>query len=98
MYVHATTTASGITTIRTCNNEQNLLEEYNKHTDFHTQSFFTFISLDRWFAIRLETLVIIFRVIAVYACIFARGNLSSIEILFLIYLNARPEIFKICCL
>ncbi len=77
IYVHASSTASGIITIRTCNKQAILLEEYSKHVNYHTQAFSLVLALDRWFAIRLESFVLVYRAIVVYACIFAKGESTN---------------------
>jgi ATP-binding cassette subfamily C (CFTR/MRP) protein 4 len=51
--VHVNNTLSGISVIRSSNSSNNLLEEYNAHTDYHTRAVSTFASINRWFAIRL---------------------------------------------
>ncbi len=76
IFVHATNTYTGITTIRACRNEKILLSEYEAHSDYHTQAFFAFTTLTRWYAVRLALIVVFYTVIIMYMCILLKGNFS----------------------
>lgn len=51
--VHVNNTISGVSVIRATNSRDTLVHEYNAHTDYHTRAVSAFVSLNRWFAIRL---------------------------------------------
>lgn len=74
VYSHATNTSRGIVTIRACKNQDILCKEYNIHSDIHTESFFTFLSMDLWFAMRLDGIVSVYTLLVVYGCIFLNGK------------------------
>jgi hypothetical protein len=48
---------AGITTIRASNAQNKMIQEFNNHSDYHTQAYFAFMSANRWLAIRLDSVV-----------------------------------------
>lgn len=72
--MHTSNTINGITTIRACNNSNILSREFNIHSDYHTQSYFAFISANRWLAVRLDLLASVYTVFVVFLSIFLRGK------------------------
>lgn len=51
---HTNASITGLTTIRACNAQQTLSNEYDAHQDFNTSAFFMFLTTSRAFAIWLE--------------------------------------------
>jgi ATP-binding cassette subfamily C (CFTR/MRP) protein 4 len=73
VYVHATNTNTGIITIRACKNEHIMLNEFETLSDNHTKAFFAFISLTRWYAVRLALIVVFYTIIIMFTCILSKG-------------------------
>ena len=54
-----------------------MINEFNIHSDYHTQAYFAFMSANRWFAIRLDSVVLVYSIVVVYGCIFLKGKKSN---------------------
>jgi ATP-binding cassette subfamily C (CFTR/MRP) protein 4 len=74
--MHATNTATGILTIRACQNQQILRHEYEVHSDYHTQAWFALISVSTWFAVVLDMVVAIYTLLVVFGCILLRDTIK----------------------
>ena len=60
-------------TIRAANKQEILKSEFEQLSDEHTKSFFSFIVLHRWFAIRIDTICIITSIIIIFLSILLKG-------------------------
>jgi hypothetical protein len=76
LYIHTSNTLAGITTIRSSNSQIVLLNEYNVHSDYHTQAYFAFITANRWFAVRLDAIVSVYSVFVIFGCIFVKDYMG----------------------
>jgi hypothetical protein len=74
VFIHATSTAAGLVTIRASKNQEVLVREFETHYDDHTKAYFAVVCVNRWFGIRLGNIVVFYTVFIVYACIAAKGN------------------------
>ncbi len=79
LFTHATSTSTGIATIRACKNQEILCREYETHSDCHTQACFALICVSIWFAIYLDIVVSIYTVFIVYGCALLRGKQFKIK-------------------
>lgn len=73
IYIHTTNSLMGLTTIRACKNQEILTNEFYVHCDYHTQAYFAFISLSRWFAIRLDLIAVLYSICIVFSSILLKG-------------------------
>jgi hypothetical protein len=96
IFTHAANTSTGIVTIRAIKRQPRLLEEYENHYDDHTKAFFAVISVNRWFGIRLNGIVVFYTIFIVYACILAKGK--NLVFSFLIPLSYSCVAYRMSCL
>ena len=73
VYVHATNTNTGISTIRACRNEAIILSEYEAHSDCHTQAFFAYTAITRWYALRVSLIIAFYASLIMFVCILTKG-------------------------
>ena len=73
IFVHASSTLSGISTIRASQRGDVFDREFETHVNYHTRAYFAFICTQRWFSLRLDLIVCIFVIFTVYSSILAKG-------------------------
>lgn len=76
IFVHASNTLTGITTIRAANKQELLQKEFYMHLNGFTQAYFALCSLNRWFGIRLDLVLLVYTLILVYSCIMLKDFLG----------------------
>ena len=74
IYVHATNTHMGITTIRACKNEDILLSEFEAHSDYHTRAYLVSGIMTQWYAMRLSLIAVFYTIALMFICILTKGN------------------------
>ena len=74
IFVHANSTLTGISTIRASKRNDIFIREFETHVDYHTRAYFAFICTQRWFSLRLDLIVCLFVMFAVYSSILAKGR------------------------
>jgi hypothetical protein len=71
---HVTVTSAGLVTIRACQNQGVMFDEFCKLFDKHTRSSFTHSGLSRWFALRLDIFLVVFISLTIHGCILFKRN------------------------
>jgi hypothetical protein len=71
--MHATNSATGIVTIRASKSQQKLTQEFEVHSDYHTQAYFGLSSVSTWFAVHLDMVVTIYTFVVVFGCVLLKG-------------------------
>ena len=97
IFVHVNNTLSGITIIKAANIKNILINEYNTHTDYHTRAISLFMYVNRWFAVRLDWIAVVFSYIVIFSCIFLKDylNVNSGQIgIMLVYLCQLLNLFQ----
>jgi len=66
MFSHLSATLDGLTTIRSSNSVEKVTEEFYECQDHQSEAWYLFICIIRWFALRLEALLLIFVTISIF--------------------------------
>jgi ATP-binding cassette subfamily C (CFTR/MRP) protein 4 len=97
--VHTNSTLEGLSTVRSSEMQNVLVNEFDSHADYHTRAYFGFIVVHRWFGLRLDMLCTLYTVIIMFGCIFLRDSLglTSGEIgILMTYLLQLFNMFQWC--
>jgi ATP-binding cassette, subfamily C (CFTR/MRP), member 4 len=97
IFVHANNTLIGITTIRAANKQDILQKEFYTYLNGFTQAYFALCSLNRWFGIRLDLVLLAYTLLLVYSCIVLKNFLeinSGLVGLLLIYNIQLSALFQ----
>lgn len=95
IFVHANSSLAGLATIRASGNKEKFYREFETHYDSHSKAYFSFICIQRWFSIRLDFIVLIYIIFAIFSSIVAKGikNQSLYYIVFKMNLKLFDHIF-----
>ena len=77
LFVHVNSTLQGLTTIRAANTETIMIKEFEDRQDLHTSAFSIYLSINRWFGIRLDCLLLVYSWALVLTSVFARGEIEN---------------------
>ena len=74
---HVDSTLNGLTTIRTCFKTNDYKNIYYAKYNNHTAAYFPFVAIKRWFAIRIDLIVVGFVCLVLVSCIALNGKINS---------------------
>ena len=66
-------TIAGLMTIRACKNEKRFIKEFENHLDNHTKTCIIYAALNRWFAFRLDVILLVYVVATTLSSVFAKS-------------------------
>lgn len=70
---HIESTINGLTIIRTCGKSKEYQKDYHNKYNDHTAAYFPFRGLQRWFAIRIDLIIVSFISFVLISCILMNG-------------------------
>nr|XP_019960169.1 PREDICTED: multidrug resistance-associated protein 4-like [Paralichthys olivaceus] len=77
VFSHLSSCLNGLWTIRAFGAEQRLQDVFDAHQDLHSESWFLFLTISRWFAIRLDGICAIFVILVMFGCLLLRDQLEA---------------------
>ena len=77
VFVHVNNTLNGITTIRACKNIQFFINSFESHMNDYTKVCSSTISVQRWFALRLESICFLFTTVTIFSCILGKSIIEN---------------------
>ncbi|XP_071820242.1 ATP-binding cassette sub-family C member 4-like [Apostichopus japonicus] len=77
IFSHTTATIHGLSTIRAYKKEEEFFKMFCAHQDRHTEVWFSYLVINRWFGLRLDILSFIFTSGVAFAAVLASGMLDA---------------------
>lgn len=77
IFVHTNNSIEGLSTIRTARVGPIVNKEFGFHYNNHTRAYFTFVTVHRWFGMRLDLLCSFYTIITLFTCILLKSIIKS---------------------
>ncbi|XP_053272848.1 ATP-binding cassette sub-family C member 4 [Pleuronectes platessa] len=77
VFSHLSSSLNGLWTIRAFGAEQRFQDLFDAHQDLHSESWFLFLTISRWFAVRLDGICSIFVIMVLFGCLLLRDQLDA---------------------
>ncbi|KAF6715600.1 Multidrug resistance-associated protein 4 [Oryzias melastigma] len=77
VFSHLSSSLQGLWTIRAFRAEERLRKVFDAHQDQHSEAWFLFLMISRWFALRLDSICSIFITLTTFGCIIFRDGLEA---------------------
>jgi hypothetical protein len=79
IFVHTNNSIEGLSTIRTARVGPIVNKEFGFHYNNHTRAYFTFVTVHRWFGLRLDLLCSCYTIITLFSCILLKSIIELDE-------------------
>jgi ABC-type multidrug transport system fused ATPase/permease subunit len=79
--IHVNNTINGIHTIRAARLEKMAKEDFQAYSDDHTTLKHTFVTLERWFGQKLDIMIVLYLISAIFSLIFTKDTLKLDSVL-----------------
>ncbi|XP_068447107.1 ATP-binding cassette sub-family C member 4-like [Clinocottus analis] len=80
VFSHLSSSLQGLWTIRALSAEQRLKKAFDAHQDLHSEAWFLFLMISRWFALYLDGLCAVLIAMSTFGCILLRDELKAGEV------------------
>ncbi|XP_061571906.1 ATP-binding cassette sub-family C member 4-like [Cololabis saira] len=77
VFSHLTSSLQGLWTVRAFRAEERLQNVFDAHQNLHSEAWFLFLMISRWFALRLDSICSIFIAFSTFGCIIFRNGLEA---------------------
>ncbi|KAM6893505.1 ATP-binding cassette sub-family C member 4-like [Xenentodon cancila] len=77
VFSHLSSSLQGLWTVRAFRAEERLQRAFDAHQDLHSEAWFLFLTISRWFALRLDSICSIFITFTAFGCLIFRDGLEA---------------------